>query len=454
MANETDKRKDNVKAQSEWLMEKTYLENQVSFLKNQLEENKRLHDALLMALEQGLNNGESEATNELVETNRHLSAAVDKMEARCKILEEKIEKSKRFKRMVKNSSALQCVNCSKFISTNIFLQHIANCVNLNGTQQGQHHHHHHHLFNSLSNTGNYSNNYSNGNTHAVNSPYSGNYPVSTPTSHAANYDNSPISATQSNSVLQISINQTMVKESSDSKPYTEYLIQITHNSQKWSVSRKYKMFCELHQTLTSSFPSLKFPESNFTGMSAFTNIGHPTTSKRPTVIEERRKALQQYLRDMAKIDIIRNSQPFRKFMELDRMNETSDTNVHMIEKGRIYPNGNQSAVNSNREDCSFNGKRTNIATPLHNGTQELHAFMQEGNNYNSVYPPPKTSTVSQGGSRRSLHGEQLTDEEETISQKETKQKVDKRVFTQSPHSFMRNWQQEEKTIDKENKNPR
>lgn len=32
-------------------MEKSYLESQINFLKSQLEENKRLHDALLMALE-------------------------------------------------------------------------------------------------------------------------------------------------------------------------------------------------------------------------------------------------------------------------------------------------------------------------------------------------------------------------------------------------------------------
>ena len=32
-------------------MGKTHLENQIDFFKNQLEENKRLHSALLMALE-------------------------------------------------------------------------------------------------------------------------------------------------------------------------------------------------------------------------------------------------------------------------------------------------------------------------------------------------------------------------------------------------------------------
>ena len=45
---------------SEWMLEKSYLENQVSFLKNTLNENKRLHDALLVALQQSLSSSESE----------------------------------------------------------------------------------------------------------------------------------------------------------------------------------------------------------------------------------------------------------------------------------------------------------------------------------------------------------------------------------------------------------
>jgi hypothetical protein len=47
-----------------------------------------------------------ESASELVETNRNLSAAMDKLELRCKILEEKSDKLKKFKKMVKNSSGL------------------------------------------------------------------------------------------------------------------------------------------------------------------------------------------------------------------------------------------------------------------------------------------------------------------------------------------------------------
>lgn len=48
---EADKKQDIIKQHSEFVIERGYLENQVSFYKSQLEENKRLHDGLLIALQ-------------------------------------------------------------------------------------------------------------------------------------------------------------------------------------------------------------------------------------------------------------------------------------------------------------------------------------------------------------------------------------------------------------------
>lgn len=140
-----------------------------------------------MFLLEGINNNENENTNELVETNRYLSAAMEKMEIRCKILEEKCDKLKNFKKMIKNSCSLQCLHCSKHITPAIFLQHIATCLT--------------ELQNSTNNN-----------------------------------------SQQQSSFLQISINQTMVKESADNKPYTEYSIQMTTgegpNVKKWTICRR------------------------------------------------------------------------------------------------------------------------------------------------------------------------------------------------------------------------
>jgi PX domain. len=346
--------------------------------------------------------GEHEGTNDLVETNRNLSAAVDKMEMRCKVLEEKNEKLKKYKRMVKNSTALQCLHCAKFISCNIFLQHIINCVNMNAGMAKTN------LINTVPQT--------------PTNPYTNN---STP-NHNTYQDNTVIDA----GALQISINQTMVKENSDSKPYTEYLIQVSYNGIKWSVSRKYKMFCELHQNLNTHFPSLKFPESAFTILGAFNNINYMSNSKRPTVIEERRKALQQYLRDLAKIDIVRNSSPFKKFLELDRVLE-GEGSAEKINKNIA---NTLSTINSYREE-----KRVLVS----NLNSERNT--EEYTNFNAIYPPQKNGDQFNGNG---------TMTEEMVQQKELGVKIDKRLFTQSPQSFMKNWQERQTTNNKENRNPR
>ncbi len=47
---ETEQKKEIIRQHSEWIVEKAYLENQNTYLKNQVDENKKLHDALLLAL--------------------------------------------------------------------------------------------------------------------------------------------------------------------------------------------------------------------------------------------------------------------------------------------------------------------------------------------------------------------------------------------------------------------
>lgn len=98
---------------NDWILEKSYLENQVTFLKNTLNENKRLHDALLVALQrtsivkvESVNTPQEESSNELVQTNKNLSSAMEKLESRCRLLEEKSEKLKKFKNIVSPAVSL------------------------------------------------------------------------------------------------------------------------------------------------------------------------------------------------------------------------------------------------------------------------------------------------------------------------------------------------------------
>ena len=50
------------------------------------------------------------------------------MEARLKELEENNKRLKYFKKIVKNSTCVQCLHCGKFIKNTVFVSHIQSCV--------------------------------------------------------------------------------------------------------------------------------------------------------------------------------------------------------------------------------------------------------------------------------------------------------------------------------------
>jgi hypothetical protein len=47
----------------------------------------------------------------------------------------------------------------------------------------------------------------------------------------------------------------MVRET-DNKPYTEYLISVGKGNAKWNLNRRYKTFCELHNSLKVALPGV------------------------------------------------------------------------------------------------------------------------------------------------------------------------------------------------------
>ena len=315
---------------------------------------------------------------ELVETNKNLSAALDKMEMRCRILEEKLEKSSTFKKMIKNAISLQCLNCNKLISSNIFLNHTTQCNNFT------------HSFQNTQNS-------------MMNSTMSGSQFVNDASNIQSN-------SSQASTGLLIAINQTMVKESLDAKPYTEYLIQIELNNFKYSVSRKYKEFYEFHHNLNAQFPTLKFPESAFSILGTFSAPSYLNSSKRPVVIEERRRALQQYLRDLSKIDIIRFSDLFISFIEADKIGQANTNAVVTM---------NTQATESSEKDSSND---------------------QDQN---------KTQCDSLMNQTKMSKNLELLDP--LKEEKQLNVNIDHRIFTQSPHSFMRKWEDTSSGKDRKSK---
>ena len=124
--------------------------------------------------------------------------------------------------------------------------------------------------------------------------------------------------------MHISVKHILSKgENSQKKTYSDYNIQISYNNNilKWNVKRSFKNFCDLHQLLIKDFSKkISFPaSSNFINNST-TDFNTINNSKRSIFIEERRKNLQQYLRDLIAFEIIRKFKIFQNFLELNRIN--------------------------------------------------------------------------------------------------------------------------------------
>lgn len=99
------------KAAGEWKLEKELLEKQLSMARAQMDENKKMCDSLRSAIDKTTKNSNAEEAQDqaqLHEVNKNLSATLGRMEKRSQVLEQKVERLKRFQKMIKCSSTLQC----------------------------------------------------------------------------------------------------------------------------------------------------------------------------------------------------------------------------------------------------------------------------------------------------------------------------------------------------------
>ena len=170
-----------------------------------------------------------------------------------------LEKYEGLKRIVSHSSVSQCSKCGQFIGTAVFSSHLDDCL---GSRRL-----------------------------VAASP--------TPTRR-----------------LQISIGQSLVRDdprAEGRKTFTEYILHIETDQASWYVSRKFKEFCELLEELESALPGLNFPPS-CAELWGFLNDIWSLLGGKSIPIEERRKLLQNVVRDLAKIDVVADHPIFRRFI--------------------------------------------------------------------------------------------------------------------------------------------
>jgi hypothetical protein len=249
-------------------MEKQYLENQLGFYKEQIDDNKKLQDTLLGALQQQLKVEDDSTASELLSTNKHLGATLAKAEARLKALETKLSRYKLYKQIVSGAKAFQCKETGKLICKNSFLAHLQS------------------LENSVQN--------------------------------ANERGDSADSGIKNSGEAVVKINQTLIKECTETgKTFTEYLMQVKMGKGVWKVSRTYREFCDLNHAFINQFPGIKLPSSSNQVLGFGGNLSTYNPSKKRSGLEDRRLALQEYLNDLFKIPQIASCSTLRDFLKID-----------------------------------------------------------------------------------------------------------------------------------------
>lgn len=113
--------------------------------------------------------------------------------------------------------------------------------------------------------------------------------------------------------MEIVITQTLIREDENlKKPFTIYVIQISLEGESWTVQRKYKEFCRLHETLIHYYPNVVFPST--AAQFSSKSINDIMKKKKTAVIEDRRKTLQKYLNGLLAIPNINTSDLFKDFL--------------------------------------------------------------------------------------------------------------------------------------------
>lgn len=89
------------------------MKQQIEQLKKQLEDSKKTQDSLIQAL--GKNKADKDIYNgsEMIETNKNLASALEKVENRCAVLENKNRALKKYYKIYKSSISIQCQKCRK-----------------------------------------------------------------------------------------------------------------------------------------------------------------------------------------------------------------------------------------------------------------------------------------------------------------------------------------------------
>lgn len=264
---------------------------------------------------------ETSETKDLLATNRALSLSFDSLEQRAKLIEIKNKKLKKYKKIVKSSTLFRCNKCAEFFLPHLFFDHIQACSANISNPSNSSTSPKPHIYSKESSSNEFKMNFTaKSNNILEDFPSTLNSKATSfqklrettpkPSKKLDNYQEN----LRNSSDLKLSIRQTNVQNGEDNKPFTEYTIFCNWKKVKWRITKKYINFCQLYQELRLLFPNLSLQNANYIVSNMSSSISNVLDLKKPLLLEEKRKGLENYLREIADNEVLKNSQPFKKFL--------------------------------------------------------------------------------------------------------------------------------------------
>ena len=137
--------------------------------------------------------------------------------------------------------------------------------------------------------------------------------------------------------LKIKILKGRVKQDELGKPFLEYIIDIWYNGQNWRINKRFNQFANLYKTLKSIFRGIiNMPPSADIFVSV-NGVGQISSFHENKILQ-----LEKFIKDLAEIEVVNKSKPFRKFLEFENFVDEDENEI--IENSR-YSNINNSSIN-------------------------------------------------------------------------------------------------------------
>ena len=219
---------------------------------------------------------------ETTQKNQELTLSLAASESKIKQYEEQINKLNMYKEIIHNSNSFKCKYCLKNFNFDSFKSH---------------------------------------------------YPICQKTILTSSQKIDTISIDK----LKIKILKGRVKQDELGKPFLEYIIDIWYNGQNWRINKRFNQFANLYKTLKSIFRGIiNMPPSADIFVSV-NGVGQISSFHENKILQ-----LEKFIKDLAEIEVVNKSKPFRKFLEFENFVDEDENEI--IENSR-YSNINNSSIN-------------------------------------------------------------------------------------------------------------